>query len=82
MFNRLHHFSTEQQFKDALFTTLVNVEGTRTNIYLDTACTPKPTIGIGFNLAFDSVRNAVMAPWGCYISTADGRCRGDALRTI
>ena len=58
------HKLSDAEYKALRLEAVAQLEGKEWGVYIDTAKTPKPTIGIGFNLTERDVRNAVIADMG------------------
>lgn len=73
------HKLSDADYKKLRLKAVTKLEGYEKGVYIDTAETPKPTIGIGFNLAVDKVRDAVIADLGVDLSndvlTAEQKAR-------
>ena len=63
-------------YDQALFDLIESVEGTRTEVYLDSV--QHPTIGIGFDLKDRDVRNAVISAFGIDPGNAELDAAGQA----
>jgi hypothetical protein len=58
------HTLTADEYQALRFGEISSVEGTRTSVYFDTAGTPQPTIGVGFNLRDDNSLRATLRAMG------------------
>ncbi|MDY6867570.1 MAG: calcium-binding protein, partial [Chloroflexota bacterium] len=58
------HELSEAEYKALRLAAVAQLEGKKYEVYIDTAKTPKPSIGIGFNLTEVDIRNAVIEDLG------------------